>query len=143
MLLLFPAAMLIVMVLAAIAVDVSIAFLGERELGSAVAAAANDAATDALSNQAFYTEGRLELDEQEVARVAEDRVRAALDASRHLDLSVRATVLPSSGACGWAVSVRASARVRYVFAAALPGGPDEAQVEAEATSSPLQEQVEC
>ena len=43
-LLLFPAGVLIVMVLAAMAVDTSIAFMGQRELANATAAAANDAA---------------------------------------------------------------------------------------------------
>ena len=55
-LLLFPAAVLIVLVLSAITVDSSIAFLAQRELANATAAAANDAASRAVDGQAFYRE---------------------------------------------------------------------------------------
>ena len=142
-LLLFPAGVLIVVVLAAMAVDTSIAFLGERELAAAVAAAANDAATEAISDEAFYGGGRLELDGAEVERVAEERVRNSVDAGRHRELAVRATVLRASGGCEWSLRVEASATVGYLFAAALPGGPDEARVDSAATSSPVQEGTEC
>ena len=138
-LLLFPAAVLVVIVLAAIAVDASIAFLGEREVAAAVAAAANDAATEAISDEAFYGAGRVELDPAEVARVAEERVRTSLDSRRHEGLAVRATVERTGGGCGWSLRVEASATVRYLFARALPGGPDEARVESGATSSPVQQ----
>ena len=48
-LLLFPAALLIVVALAAVTVDSAIAFMAQRELANATAAAANDAATEGLS----------------------------------------------------------------------------------------------
>jgi Flp pilus assembly protein TadG len=134
----------VVVVLAAIAVDASIAFLGERELSSAVAAAANDAATEGLSNSAFYRRGAVELDAAEVERVAEARVRASVDAGRYHGLAVRATVFrPVGRGCAWSLRVEASATVRYLFAPALPGGPDEAHVDAEATSSPFQQDTTC
>ena len=142
-LLLFPAGVLVVLVLAAIAVDASIAFLGERELPAAVAAAANDAATEAISDETFYGAGRVELDDAEVERVATERVRTSLDPDRHRALAVRATVVRSSGGCAWRLRVEASATVRYLFAAALPGGPDTAEVESAATSVPVQEDMEC
>ncbi|MDQ3980430.1 MAG: hypothetical protein M3314_12895 [Actinomycetota bacterium] len=141
-LLLFPAGVLVVMVLAAIAVDASIAFLGERELAAAVAGAANDAATEAISDEAFYGAGQVELDDAEVARVAEERVRTSLDAGRHQGLDVRASVVRTSGGCP-SLEVEASATVRYLFARALPGGPDEARVASTASSSPLQEDSRC
>jgi hypothetical protein len=136
-LLLFPAGLLAVIVLAAIAVDASIAFLGERELAAAVAAAANDAATEAISDQAFYRAGQVELDQGEVERVAEERVRTSFDSGRHRGLEVRATVVPAAAGCAWSLRVEASATVRYIFATALPGGPDEARVDSAATSSPV------
>jgi Flp pilus assembly protein TadG len=143
-LLLFPVGVLAVLVLAALAVDASIAFLGERELSGAVAAAANDAAAEALSNRAFYAEGHLALQPADVERVAEARVRASLDPSRHLGLTVRANAVPPSGAsCSWSVQVRAFARVRYLFARALPGGPDEAMVDASASASPAESDALC
>lgn len=143
-LLLFPVGILAVVVMAAMAVDASIAFLGEREMAGAVAAAANDAAGAALSNRAFYRRGTVELDGGEVARVAEARVRTSLDGSRYRGLQVRAWVIrPSASSCGWALRVEASASVRYVFAPALPGGSDEARVDAGATSRPVREGVVC
>lgn len=143
-LLLFPVGVLVVLVLAAVAVDSSIAFLGERELAGAVAAAANDAATEAVSNDAFYRRGNVELDDGEVARVAEARVRTSVDGSRYRGLAVRAQVLrPSSGGCAWSLRVEASATVRYVFAPGVPGGPDEAHVDAAATASPFRSDTTC
>ena len=139
-LLLFPAGVLIVLVLAAVAVDSSIAFLGERELSGAVTAAANDAATKALSDSGFYGRGDVELDDGEVERVAEERVRASLDPSRYQGLAVVARVQrPTARSCQWTLHVEASATVRYLFSASLPGGPDEARVDASATSLPVEE----
>ena len=46
--------MLIVLVLAAITVDSSIAFLAQRELANATAAQANDAAGEVVDGHAFY-----------------------------------------------------------------------------------------
>lgn len=135
---------LAVIVLAAIAVDSSVAFMGERELSGAVAAAANDAATEAVSNAGFYQRGGVELDDAEVERVAVDRVRRSVDAAKYQGLTVRAEVLrPAGGGCAWSLRVEARATVRYVFAPALPGGPDEARVDAAATASPFQEDTAC
>src|SRR5207248_6070957 len=70
-LLLFPAAVLVVFVLGAIAADLASVFLGERELANATAAAANDTATEALANAAFYRGGQLRVADagaQEIGR---------------------------------------------------------------------------
>lgn len=140
---LYPVGILAVIVLGAMAVDASIAFLGERELSNAVAAAANDAASEALSNRAFYDRSAVELDGGEVGRVAEERVRTALDGGRYHGLTVRTSVVPAGGGCAWSLRVEAAASVRYVFAPGLPGGPDEAQVDAAAVSRPIQESTKC
>lgn len=143
-LILFPVGLLAVIALAAIAVDSSVAFMGERELSSAVVAAANDAATEAVSNAAFYRRGGVELDDQEVERVAVDRVRRSVDAAKYRGLAARARVVrPAGGGCAWSLRVEASATVRYIFAPALPGGPGEAHVDAAATASPFQEGTTC
>ncbi len=140
MLLLFPAAVLIVIALAAIAVDSSIAFLGERELANATAAAANDAAAQAVSNRAFYEGDRIELDPALVERVAVARARGALDAGRHHDLQVEARAVPPPAAgCAWTVRVTARARVSYIFSAAVPGGPDSVAVDATSVAAAEQE----
>jgi Flp pilus assembly protein TadG len=141
---LFPAGILAVVVLAAVAVDASVAFLGERELSAAVTAAANDAATEAVSNQAFYQRGSVELDDAQVEQVAVARVRTSVDTSRYQGLTVQAQVIRPRGAgCAWSLRVEASASVRYVFATALPGGPDEAHVSVAATASPEQGNTAC
>ena len=93
-LLLFPAGVLVVLLLGAIAVDASIAFLGQREIANAVAAAANDAATASLSDAAFYGSGDIALDEARATDLAEARVRGALDPTRFHDLTVDVRVDP-------------------------------------------------
>lgn len=139
-LLLFPAAVLVVVVLAAITVDSSIAFLAQRELANATAAAANDAATMAVDGRAFYRDDRVELDPYAVEAVAAERVRLAIDQSRHRGLQVQATASPPARAgCPWTVRVTASSRVSYVFAKAIPGGPDEADVRATSVAGPEQD----
>ena len=136
MLLLFPAAILIVVVLAAISVDSAASFLAQRELAGAVAAAANDAATEGLANRAFYQYDRIELDPGAAARVAEDEVRRALDPARYRDLQVQVSVTPSSPGCPPVVTVRASATVDTIFARALPGSAGDVRVTAAALSRP-------
>lgn len=140
MILLFPAAVLIVVAMAAVAVDSSIAFLGERELANATAAAANDAAGGAVSDRAFYEGGRIELDPAVVERVAVGRVRAALGDGRHQQLAVEARALPPAGpGCRWTVRVSARARVAYIFSPAVPGGPDSVTVDATSVAGPRQD----
>lgn len=136
-LLLFPAAVLVVMVLAAIAVDTSIAFLGQREVANAVAAAANDAAGQGVGNRVFYEQNRVELDGGTVQHLATDRVLAALDGSRFHDVQVQVDVVVATApGCPPGVRVQASARVSYFFSQALPGGPDEARVASTSVVSP-------
>ena len=135
-LLLFPAAILIVVVLAAISVDSAAAFLAQRELAGAVAAAANDAATEGLANRAFYEEDRIELDSGAAARVAEDEVRRALDPARYRDLQVQVSVTPSSPGCPPVVTVRARATVDAIFARALPGSGGDVHVTAASQARP-------
>ena len=89
-LLLFPAAVLIMVALAAITVDSAIAFMAQRELANATAAAANDAATEALSDRSFYQRDRIELSPSAVEAVAVDRVLPLVDPARHHGLTVQA-----------------------------------------------------
>ena len=137
-LLLMPAAMLVMVVLAAIAVDASVAFLGQRELANASAAAANDAATAALSERAFYVENRLEIDPAAADSIARQRLAVALDPARFHDVAVVVTVTPQAGPCPPTVTVTTSARVPYVFAKALPGRSHDADVHASSLARPQQ-----
>ena len=137
MLLLFPAAVLIVVVLAAIAVDSAIVFLGQREVANAVTAAANDAAGAGVGNRAFYQGGRVELDPATVHRLAVDQVVAALDGERFAGLQVDVDVAPAAASgCPPVVRVRASASISSLFAAALPGDGGQVRVTSTATGSP-------
>ena len=143
-LLLFPAGLLIMVALAAVAVDSAIAFLAQRELVNATAAAANDAGTEALADRAFYQGNRLELSAAAVEAVAVDRVFQLVDEDRHHRLVVAAEArAPVRAGCGWTVTVTASSRVDELFARALPGSAGQVDVRATSRASPRQDGEEC
>ena len=143
-LLLFPAALLIMVALAAMTVDSAIAFLAQRQLVNATAAAANDAATAALSDRSFYEGNRIELSSSMVEAVAVERVLQLVDQGRHHGLSVSAEAIPPAAAgCAWTVRVRASSRVDELFGRALPGSSREMAVHARSSASPRQSGSGC
>jgi hypothetical protein len=129
-LMLMPAAVLVFVVLGAISVDFAVAFLGEGEVSNAAAAAANDVAGAALDRDRLYADDALRLDPRGADRAGRSAVAAAglddLD-----DIRVRVDVAADQPV----VTVTVSARVRYVFAKALPGGPEGVRVEATATAT--------
>lgn len=130
MLLLMPAAVLVVLVLASIAVDFTIAFLGEREAASLAAAAANDAVTAAIDDERFRAGEGIHLDEDRARRIALDTLDAS---STELDdVTVEVVTDVRDGEPAVTVTVRGT--IDYVFAPALPGAPTEAFVEATATA---------
>lgn len=115
---LMPAAVLVLLVLAAIAVDTAIAFLGERELSDITAAAANDAAVGALREEAFYRCGELSIDPERAVAIAR-----TVTSTRGSD-AVTVTSLTAQVAAAGAVptvEVRAAGTVRLIFSPALPG----------------------
>jgi len=129
-LLLVPAGVLVVIVLASIAVDFAIAFLGEREVASLATAAANDAATAAVDEAHLRATGEFRIDPDR----AEDVVAATIAASS-LDLDLDPAVVDVIDLDGApAVRVRLTGRIDYVFAPALPGAPDGADVGASAVA---------
>lgn len=143
-LLLFPAAVLIVLVLAAMAVDTSIAFLAQRELANATEAAANDAASQAIADPAFYQGDRVELSAATVEDVAQARVRQLVDPDRHHALTVRADARPPAGiGCAWTVRVEAWSRVDHLFARAIPGSGTDVGVHAASVAAPRQDAGVC
>ena len=87
---LVPAGFLVLIILAAIAVDSAVALLGQRQLGDALAAAANDAAGAAISNSTFYGTGRVALDPAAAARTV--CVSLAAQHPNLRDLSVQIAV---------------------------------------------------
>ena len=132
-LMLVPAAVLVLVILGAIAVDFSVAFMGQRELTNAAAAAANDAAT-AISEHSFYrgggglSPGTIRIDEARARRVADQALAARAPRGMHITAAV---VEPSGGQ----VCVTLRGRVPYVFARAIPGMADGAAVQGRATAT--------
>lgn len=130
--------------LAAITVDSAIAFMAQRQLVHATAAAANDAATRALSDTSFYRTDRVELSPGAVEAVAVGRVLTLIDPGRHHGLSVRAEALPPAApGCAWTVKVTASSHVDELFGRALPGSSGRVAVRAQSTASPHQSAGAC
>jgi uncharacterized membrane protein len=124
-LMLMPAAVLVVIILGAIAVDQSIVYTRQRELVAAAEAAANDAAGYGLDRDAFYQHHQIELDPARARAAAVGALRA-----RGLDDAV----LVSLHATGDAVEVELATDVSYLFADAVPGAPDHARVRASASA---------
>jgi hypothetical protein len=140
---LFPAALLVVCLLGAIAVDASIAFLAKRELNDASAALANDLAVEAISNAGFYTSPdgapRIQLDPDYVRELSDsgalgDRVRQVLD-SHYRDVAARADVRDGC------VVVIASARGDYVFSGVVPGAHRTFHLAASAGATPRRDRA--
>jgi putative component of toxin-antitoxin plasmid stabilization module len=127
-LMLLPAAVLVVLLLAAIAVDLSAVRLGRRELVHAAASAANDAVTAGLDEDRLRRGDGYRLD----ARRVEQVVLASLAAQQVLD---DLATPPAVAVDGTTVTVTLTGRVDHVFAKALPGAPDHTRVRARASAS--------
>ena len=126
-LLLLPAVVLVLCALAAMAVDLSAAFLGERRVSSLADGAANDAAS-ALDEDRWRANGELAVDCGRAARLVE-AARVATAAGGLDDLTV--DLVSCDGA---RVTVAVAARVPYAFARGIPGAPHHARVDATSTA---------
>ena len=131
---LMPAAVLILVILGAIAVDSAVVFLAERELANATAAAANDAATAAVSDAAFYGAGEVTIDPAQAQQVAVDALRLRLPEGGPVG-AISLTGDPEVLVSGRQVCVTARATVRHIFARAIPGVAREAHVSARSTAT--------
>ncbi len=124
---LFPAAVLVTLLLGAIAFDLSLVFLRQRQASSLAVDVANDLATAALDEAGFRSGGTYRLDPGR----AEALGPAFLDASElrdDLEVVEVAVTAPDT------VEVRIVLHVDYVFARAIPGTSDGTTVEASATA---------
>jgi hypothetical protein len=130
-LLLFPAAVLIVLVLGAIAVDLSAVHLAKREVLDLAASAANDAVTAGLDQATFRATGEYLIDPT-LATAAAERTVAAGDPSGATTM-VAITLGPGPDQ----VTVELSTSAQPVFARALPGHPGATTVTGEATATAL------
>jgi uncharacterized membrane protein len=127
-LILVPTLVLVLVVLAAIAVDSAVVFLGQRQLGDAAAAAAKDAAS-ALSDPSFYRAGSVSLDPTVARRVADASVAAQDRSGVSIDGPVDVQV------AGRQVCVSLTGHVEAIFGRAIPGVPHATTVRARATAS--------
>lgn len=128
MLALMPVAVLVFIVLGSLAVDASMAFLGERQVSNLASAVANDAATQGIDVVRYYGTGELVIDPARVRDVADAAIaRGGLD---HLEgLTIETDVFGDS------VVVRVRAHVRSLFSRALPGGLELREVAASAEAT--------
>jgi Flp pilus assembly protein TadG len=128
-LMLVPAGILVLLILAAIAIDSAIVLTAQRDLANRAAAAANDIAAGAVSDDGFYGQGTIALDQPR----ADAYVALAFDPDH-----------PSAGFDDWSafaetdgrrVTVVARARVHYLFAPAIPGVSETTEVVARSTAT--------
>lgn len=132
-LMLMPAAVLIIIVLGAFAVDATVVFLAEREVANLSAGIANDIAGAALDNRAFYERGTVQIDPDRAAEVRQLAVNAYTP--QYLE-DVTVDALDVEGA---QVTVTVSATAPYIFSAALPRAPDAAPVSATSSATARQD----
>lgn len=126
---LMPASVLIFIALGSLAVDSAVTYLGEREVSNLASAVANDAATEAIDMVRFYGTGEVVIDPVRVQQVADVALaRSGLDHLRGLIIETEVVGTDT-------VVVRVHARVRSLFARALPDGFDERDVSASATAT--------
>ena len=124
---LMPAGVLIVLLLGAIAFDLSVVFLRQRQASSLAVDVANDLATAALDEDAFRADGSYRLDPDRADELADAMVRASDLHDEVVDIEVSVLTRDS-------VEVRVVVAVDYVFAKAIPGTSDGTTVEATATA---------
>jgi hypothetical protein len=131
-LVLMPAAVLIVLLLGAVAVDLTAVHLRRQQAIEAAASAANDAVTFGLDESALRSGRGYRLDP---VRVREVVLRSIEDQGLADDLVAPPVVTeptPSS------VHVELSMRADYVFARSLPGAPRGTTVRGAATATAVQ-----
>jgi hypothetical protein len=127
---LVPAAILIVVVLAAITVDTAVALLGEREAAALAEGAANDAVAAALDEHAYRSTGEYRIDEARARRAVATTMASTSSELEAISVAVDFPVVGGEPA----VRVTVTGTIDSVFASGLPGGPDHFEVEASATA---------
>ena len=126
-LLLVPAALLIVLVMASIAVDMSLVHLRRRQAYDLAAGAANDAVT-AAADEGSLRAGGYQVDPDRAQQVVERIVAAS-------DLAPDVAAPPTVRVTGDSVAVEVSLYADYIFAGVIPGTPDGTTVTASASAT--------
>ena len=129
-LMLMPAGLLIVLVLASIAVDMSLVHLRKRQAFELAAAAANDAATAGVDQGRLRTTQTYVLDPETTRAVVADVVAAS-------ELAPQLARPPVVTVTGAGVRVELALEADYIFADVVPGAPDGTVVTASATARAL------
>ena len=124
---LMPAGVLIVLLLGAMAFDLSVVFLRQRQASSVAVDLANDLATAALDQAAFRADGVYRLDPERAEELGASLAEASDLADAIVELEVVVTA-PDT------VEVRLVVDVAYVFARAIPGSAEGTTVTASATA---------
>ncbi|MFP5255662.1 MAG: hypothetical protein ACLGI8_07400 [Acidimicrobiia bacterium] len=124
---LVPAGFLVMLLLGAIAFDLSLLFLRQRQASSLAVDLANDLATLALDEGELRASGTYVLDEQ-VAR------RLGRELAEQSDLADQLTELEVVVVSDDTVRVTATVDVEYLFARAVPGARTASEVRASATA---------
>lgn len=124
-LMLMPAAVLVLVVLGSLVVDAALVYRAEREVASLAAAAANDAAGAAVDLDAWYLDGTLALTPGVAESVVARRVAGGRFDAEVVDVVV----------VGDRVTVVVRGRAEHLFADAIPGARGWTDVEASATAT--------
>lgn len=127
-LMLVPVGILVLLVLAAIAVDAAIVHAAQRTLANQAAAVAGDIANAAVDDEALYGDGRIVLDDD----LAAAHARLAFAPQHRPGGFERWSADVATD--GRRVTVAATAEVRYLFSPAIPGAPRTTTVHARSTA---------
>jgi hypothetical protein len=127
MLVLLPAGVLIVLVLASIAVDMSLVHLRQRQGFDLAAAAANDAAT-AAADEHLLRAGAYGLDPTAARRVVGRSIAAS-------DLAPHVVGVPAVVVDGATVEVSLTVAAEHLFTGVMPGAPDRTLLSASASAT--------
>jgi hypothetical protein len=119
---LYPAGLLVMIVLAAIAADMSHVHMARASLNDLAATIANDVSTKTLDETALRDSGSYVL-QGETARQAIAQRRIATTATSTLE-GVFCTFVEPPGNGTLTLSVTCIGRVAYIFGRAIPGTPD-------------------
>lgn len=126
-LLLVPAGFLIVLIMASIAVDMSLVHLRQRQAVDVASGAANDAVTAAAEEGALRGGDGVAVSQADAEAVVERIVAAS-------DLAPEVVGAPVVRVTAASVEVELTVRADYVFAGAVPGAPDGTTVTARASA---------
>ena len=126
-LLLVPAGFLIVLIMASIAVDMSLVHLRQRQAVDVASGAANDAVTAAAEEGALRGGDGVAVSQADAEAVVERIVAAS-------DLAPAVVGAPVVRVTAASVEVELTVRADYIFAGAVPGAPDGTTVTARASA---------